>query len=63
MLINKNGGRKQLLGVKDFICENCESKLFTSIGYAKIIQNKHYSYDPVGIKCAMCGEVYLNNFD
>jgi RNase P subunit RPR2 len=64
-IINKNGERKELHKVKDFICENCKSELFVPIGCAKTIhlkknENKHYSFNSVGIKCAICGKEYLN---
>jgi RNase P subunit RPR2 len=65
MLINTKGERKELQKVKDFICKNCGNGLFTTIGCARIIHlkenvNKYYSFDPVGIKCAMCGKEYFN---
>jgi len=67
-LINAKGERKRLQKIKNFICKNCGNGLFTPIGCAKTIHlkediNRHYSFNPVGIKCAMCGREYLNTDD
>lgn len=64
-MINAKGERKELQKVKNLTCENCGNKLFITIGCARIIHlkenmNKHYSFDPVGIKCAICGREYFN---
>lgn len=65
MLVNTKGERRELHKVKDFICENCGNEFFATIGCARTIHlkddvNKHYSFNPVGIKCTMCGREYLN---